>query len=79
MALLSRAASLLARSRHRDVRLETNECEELGCYRLVDFVERIPDDAGPDLEPVAVSDEPMALSGAAIGGWDAAADKKEPA
>jgi exopolysaccharide biosynthesis polyprenyl glycosylphosphotransferase len=51
VALLSRALHLLARSRHRDLQLEASECDQLGCYRVVDLFELLPDDAGGELEP----------------------------
>jgi hypothetical protein len=53
VALLSRATHLLARSRHGDVRLEGNECDQLGCYRVVDLFERLPEHDDAELAPVA--------------------------
>ena len=55
VALLSRATHLLARSRQSDVRLEGNECDRLGCYRVMDLFERLPDHSEAPLEPVGAA------------------------
>jgi exopolysaccharide biosynthesis polyprenyl glycosylphosphotransferase len=43
VSLLMRAARLVVRSRKADDHLDANECEQLGCHRVVDFVEPLPD------------------------------------